>query len=85
MDEVKMDQFDMAGNKIEEPAAAPVQAVKQPPWVKFTTEEIIPLKGYNFKCVGYGKEWEVILKCIGPTSKTIKENSEREKKARGRR
>lgn len=56
----------------------PEESLTYEPWMNFTIHpdgsngEIIPLKGYNYRFVGYTKTGEVVLRVVGPTSKTIK-------------
>lgn len=44
-----------------------VERPKPPPWAVFTEQEMIPLKGFWFKLVGYTSAGEVVFKCVGQT------------------
>lgn len=49
---------------------------KAPPWCNFMREHIIPINGWNYKCIGYTPNFEVVLQVVGPTSKTKKKFSD---------
>lgn len=62
------------------------ELVQAPEWCVIQAGESIPLKGYNFKLVGYAKgTFDLILRCVGPTGKTLKERAELAKKNAKRR
>lgn len=62
------------------------EVVQAPEWCVIQAGESIPLKGYNFKLVGYAKgTFDLILRCVGPTGKTLKERAELAKKNAKRR
>lgn len=62
------------------------ELVQAPEWCVIQAGESIPLKGYNFKLVGYAKDtFDLILRCVGPTGKTLKERAELAKKNAKRR
>ena len=49
--------------------------IQAPPWCRFQVNEVIPLKGFNFRCIGYTNtpKFEPVFQCVGPTSKHEKE------------
>lgn len=53
-------------------APKPVEKVKAPDWCVFTAGETFPLRGFNFECIGYTKNFEVVLKAVGITGKEAK-------------
>lgn len=70
------------GIRIDAPlgADAPAPEVKQiekgdlvqpPAWCNFMREQVIPINGWNYKCIGYTPKFEVVLECVGPTSSTV--------------
>lgn len=64
------DPFDGA----PEPAVTKVEKgdlVQPPAWCNFMREHVIPINGWNYKCIGYTPKFEVVLECVGPTSATV--------------
>lgn len=54
---------------------SPERTIDAPDHAVFRVGEIIALKGYHFRFVGYTKgDWKVVFEARGPTAKTIKRN-----------
>lgn len=62
---IENENSEMTAKKVEKG-----DVIQAPQWCKFQIDEVIPLKGWNFKCIGYTPIFEPVFKCIGPTSKT---------------
>lgn len=63
------DQKTESEGQVIENAKITLEKPKPPTWAVFTEQEMIPLKGFWFKLVGYTAQGEVVFKCVGQTKK----------------
>lgn len=47
--------------------------IEAPEWCVFRAGQIIPFYGYAWRVKGYTKDFDLVLKCDGPTSGKMKE------------
>lgn len=66
--------------KEEVEARVPKQKMIQaPPYCVFNVDERIPMRGYNWRVVGYTKEFMLVLKCEGMTGRLMKDLKRRQR------
>lgn len=61
------------------PAAQKPQTIPAPAYCNIAPGEMLPMRGFNWKVVGYTKDFEMVLKCEGMTGKRRKEIERRKK------